>query len=697
MQKINKFLLFTLYSHRPYHSPSNLPSLTSLQEASKFARHAKRTYITPEDVNNAFKLKNVEPIYGLCSSSDPARFTRAAGQADIVYAEDPVIPLSKILDAPLPPLPWEAGVTVHWMAVNGKQPAIPENMPLVPPSHRDKRQRTEAARKTLPALAVPAEVAAIVPADGGDADAAAAGAAGATTTPGAATGAFEEGALVRAPLKHVVSKELHLYYNKAITALESAAPPPAPASKELLAVLSSLRTDAGVQPLAPYFAHYLAEKVGLYLASAPRLSLLLRAAVSLGSNPALDLGPYLHEIIPAVLTCLLAHSVGESANEKDDGGADGDGKNKKKSSKIEGDADNLLDSDALHWNVREEASRAAAALCFTYPDAAPRVQRQLLAILTSQTSSLPSRYGAVLGLEAQGPRVVRSLLLPNLIPAVVALKEDLSGKNGSKKLLGALRVRGALLAACGYCVYLSGVCAAWNSSTSTGQGKGGNGGEKEEEEEGEGTEKEGAAAAAAAVGGKRKKAPATTSASAAGSKKKKGGKVQPKIANMSRADAEEALAEAATSGGGGAKKGRGAKKGATAATATATATTKKDTIPIDISEIFGEEDEPDAATSASLAAAGQTSLKKVLTISGNMRPTNKDNPNLTISSSTTDKNTSTTNSTTVVQYPSVSGLVVDTLPSVNYLADAWQENFPVERLHRAMEELFGDDIAPYER
>lgn len=602
-----------------------------------------------------------------------------------------MIPLSSILEAPLPPLPWEAGVTVHWLAVNGKQPAIPENMPLDPPTHRDKRQRTEKTRKTLPALTKPAE---ITTAAGTEAEPAAA--AGTATT--AAHGStYEEGALVRAPLKHVVSKELHLYYNKAVSTLETAAPPPAPTSPELLAVLASLRTDAGLQPLAPYFAHYLVEKVGLYLASAPRLSLLLRAAISLGSNPSLDLGPYLHEIMPAVLTCLLAHSIGESNSEEIDGSGDGalgkDGKQKKKANiKNNGgkDAtnDTSLTSDALHWTVREEAARAAAALCTTYPDAAPRVQRQLLSTLTSPSSSLPSRYGAVLGLQAQGPRVVRSLLLPNLIPAVAALKEDLLGRRGDRKLESALKVRGALLAASGYCVYLSGVCAAWNTATAAAEG--GKAGARQKIEGGGGGEK-GAAAGAGAVE-KKKKAVA----------KKKSGKVQPKIAKMSRTEAEAAIAgnssRPPSAAGGGKRQPRGKKPGSGATTNT-TNGKKKDndssSAPINLSEIFGEEEELDESTSAALAAAGQNSLKKILTIANNMRPTNKDNAALTITSGTNGTSDSTIS--TITNLVPAPGLVLESLPTVNYLADAWQEDFPVERLHRAMEELFGEDIAPYER
>jgi transcription initiation factor TFIID subunit 6 len=39
-------------------------------------------------------------------------------------------PLLQIIDAPLPRAPLDTSVVAHWLAVEGVQPAIPENAPI---------------------------------------------------------------------------------------------------------------------------------------------------------------------------------------------------------------------------------------------------------------------------------------------------------------------------------------------------------------------------------------------------------------------------------------------------------------------------------------------------------------------------------------------------------------------------------------
>ena len=81
----------------------------------------------------------------------------------------------------------EVGVVLHWLAVDGRQPAIPENAPLERP--RAKRQRVDGL-KPAPTPAAPAATGkgAAVPADVGE------------DAGGAAP--------VRAPVKHVLSQVL---------------------------------------------------------------------------------------------------------------------------------------------------------------------------------------------------------------------------------------------------------------------------------------------------------------------------------------------------------------------------------------------------------------------------------------------------------------------------------------------------------
>ncbi|KAK9843648.1 hypothetical protein WJX81_001006 [Elliptochloris bilobata] len=77
-----------------------------VQDAAKLMRHAKRGILTTEDVNNALRLRNVQPLYGF-ASKDSARFLRAAGHGDPFYVQDSERSFDQVIGAPLPKVPIE--------------------------------------------------------------------------------------------------------------------------------------------------------------------------------------------------------------------------------------------------------------------------------------------------------------------------------------------------------------------------------------------------------------------------------------------------------------------------------------------------------------------------------------------------------------------------------------------------------------
>lgn len=350
-----------------------------MQEAIKCMRHSKRTILTVDDVDTALNLRNVEPIYGF-ASGDPLRFKRAVGHKDLFYIEDKDIELKDVIEAPLPKAPLDTAVVCHWLAIEGVQPAIPENAPvevIAPPSDNKKYSQKDDG--------LPVEV--------------------------------------RLPVKHILSRELQLYFDK-ITELTIRGSETVLFKEALL----SLASDAGLHPLIPYFTLFIADEVSRGLNNLALLFALMRVVLSLLQNPHINLEPYLHELMPSVVTCLVAKRLGNRI------------------------ADN-------HWELRDFTANLVASICkrfqHVYDSLQTRLTKTLLRAFLDPKQAMTQHYGAIQGLAALGSNVVRLLILPNLETYLRLLKPEMlfEKQKNEMKRYEAWRVYGALLRASGRCVH----------------------------------------------------------------------------------------------------------------------------------------------------------------------------------------------------------------------------------------------------
>ncbi|CAO3689655.1 unnamed protein product [Umbelopsis ramanniana] len=343
-----------------------------IQEATKFMRHSKRSRLTVDDINAALRVRNVEPLYGF-TSGNPLRFKKTtANMNDIYYVGDEEVDFDTILNKPLPRVPLDVTFTAHWLAIEGVQPAIPQN-----PTPSD--AKSDLLSKRL-------------------------------KTNGTNAGGNDQ-VDVKPLVKHVLSKELQLYYERITEAVVS--------EEERLRfqAYESLRSDPGLHQLLPYFVQFIVEKVKQNLRNLTVCESMLCMIQALLSSPHLFVDPYLNQLMPAIISCMVGKRICE--NPKDD-----------------------------HWSVRDFAARLMALVCQRYGKSyhtmQPRITKTLLHAFLDVKKPITTHYGAIVGLSQLGREVIRTVILPNTKAyADNILREPLQA-DGTIRQLEASKCRDAL-------------------------------------------------------------------------------------------------------------------------------------------------------------------------------------------------------------------------------------------------------------
>lgn len=363
-----------------------------LEQAMKFMRHSQRTILWSSDIAQALRVLDVEPLYGY-ESTRSLRFGEASlgpGQP-LFYLEDEELDFEKLINAPLPKVPREMSFTAHWLALEGVQPTIAQN-----PSTSTTDSRTLDSLVPKTGTAPNQTLAAMADHPG----------ANSTTKP---------------LVKHILSKELQLYFDKVTSSILDPGQP-----EYRLAGLTSLRQDPGLHQLVPYFIQFVAEKVTHNLRDLFVLRQMLEMMFSLTNNDTLNLSAYVASMVPPVLTCLTGRNLGIS------GGS--------------GTGANPMD----HFELRDYAASLLKHLCTKYGkfsyNLKPRLARTCLKTFLDPRKPLGSHYGAILGFDAVGGgEVVHGLVVPNLMAYEEVLVGPLSGAEGDLKKAEGERVAGAMI------------------------------------------------------------------------------------------------------------------------------------------------------------------------------------------------------------------------------------------------------------
>ncbi|KAL7274362.1 histone H4-like TAF Taf6, SAGA complex subunit [Rhizina undulata] len=342
-----------------------------LQEALKFMRHSKRTTLGTQDIAHALRVLDVEPLYGY-ESTRPLRFGEASlGQAQpIFYVEDDEVDFEKLINAPLPKVPREVAFTAHWLAIEGVQPAIPQN-----PTQAEAARLSESTPK------------------------------GASTSNSlAASAGGGENVAVKPLVKHILSKELQLYFERVCTAVTDE-------QNETLrsAALSSLRNDPGLHQLVPYFVQFISEKVTHSLKQMFILTQMMHLAYALLENANLFIEPYVPSLIPPILTCLIGKHLGDPTN-----------------------------NPLSHYPLRDFSASLIKLICNRFGDSThtlkPRLTRTCLKHFLDPAKPFGTHYGSITGLSAIGGReCVRVLILPNVKLFEKVIRQEVEDDSPKRK------------------------------------------------------------------------------------------------------------------------------------------------------------------------------------------------------------------------------------------------------------------------
>ncbi|KAH8177038.1 TATA box binding protein associated factor (TAF) domain-containing protein [Sarocladium implicatum] len=325
-------------------------------EALRLMRAARRTTLTVNDVSLALKVLDVEPLYGY-DSTRPLRFGEASlgpGQP-LFYIEDEEMDFEKLINAPLPKIPRDMNFTAHWLAIEGVQPSIPQNPTSSEARPDNLLPKGPGANPALSALAGNDNIAS------------------------------------KPSVKHIVSKELILYFDKIQAAILDDNP-----DEEVVrlrqAALGSVRDDPGLHQLVPYFINFIMDRVTHHLDDTFTLKQMMELTNALIENKTLFLDPYASPLSAPALTCLMARKLGT-----DEG------------------------TDALkeQYGLRQLAASLVGRIARKYASSntllRPKLTRTCLKYFLDPTKPPAVLYGAVQGLlEAGGPEAIRVLVLRNL-------------------------------------------------------------------------------------------------------------------------------------------------------------------------------------------------------------------------------------------------------------------------------------------
>lgn len=260
--------------------------------------------------------------------------------------------------------------TGHWLAVDGVQPASTSNPTTAESRSQDLLPKGLGANPALAALS------------------------------------GQDNPNFKPAVKHVVSQELILYFEKIQAALMDENPD-VEVQRLREAALESVSSEPSIHQLVPYFVNFISTQVTHHLDDIFVLRQMMELTNALISNDHLFLAPYASPLCAPVLTCLLGRKIG---------------------------SDSGVAALKEQYHLRELAASLVGQLARKYSDSnkilRPKLVRTCLKSFLNPSVPPSVWFGAVHGLlSAGGVDVVKFLLLKNLKEFETSMLIPLQQKN----------------------------------------------------------------------------------------------------------------------------------------------------------------------------------------------------------------------------------------------------------------------------
>lgn len=341
-----------------------------VQDAAKFMRRARRQRMTTQDIDLALKHRTLPAVHGY-TWSDPSTYKMFQNR-NVFFLEEEDVDLKKLQESNeklfLPTrIPLKPTFGIHWLAVDGIQPTIKEN----PHIHGSTAQDTTLAVKRSKASA---EVA-----------------------------------------RDQLSRELQIYFEKVVHAVEDSALGNVAAQRSLF---TSVSQDPGLQQLMRYLSKFVHETVTNNTRNLRLLWSVMRLTRSILVNPNLDKELYLHQLMPAILTCIVHKEL----------------------------CSNYFQD---HWSLRRFAAELLPIIVYSkcgqkYEMVKARVIKTLQDALVQNDRPMTTQYGAIVGITAMGPLTVQVILLPIMRKSLLRYGKLVEASTNEGKRFEAQQCIGAL-------------------------------------------------------------------------------------------------------------------------------------------------------------------------------------------------------------------------------------------------------------